>query len=49
MTVLVSSHLLSEIDQMATYVGIISKGSLVFQDKLASLHEHRKALSLIHI
>ena len=43
MTVLVSSHLLSEIDQMATYVGIISKGSLVFQDKLASLHEHSKA------
>ena len=38
-----ASHLLSEIDQMATYVGIISKGSLVFQDKLASLHEHSKA------
>ncbi|WP_343083316.1 ABC transporter ATP-binding protein [Blautia producta] len=43
MTVLVSSHLLSEMDQMATHVGIISKGSLVFQDKLANLHEHSKA------
>lgn len=39
-TVLVSSHLLSEIDQMATHVGIIDKGTLIFQDKLAVLHEH---------
>lgn len=37
-TVLVSSHLLSEIDQMADHIGIISKGSLVYQDSLASLH-----------
>lgn len=40
MTVLVSSHLLSEIDQMASYVGIIREGELVFQDTLAALHEH---------
>lgn len=39
MTVVVSSHLLSEIDQMATDVGIISNGCLVFQDQLARLHE----------
>mgnify|MGYP000923698456 CR=1 FL=1 len=39
MTVMVSSHLLSEIDQMATDVGIISQGELVFQDRLVSLHE----------
>ncbi len=39
MTVVVSSHLLSEIDQIATNVGIISKGELVFQDSLAILHE----------
>lgn len=39
MTVVVSSHLLSEIDQMATDVSIISKGRLVFQDTLARLHE----------
>jgi lantibiotic transport system ATP-binding protein len=47
MTVLVSSHLLSEIDQMATYVGIINKGELVFQNSLAILHEksqHKIAL-----
>lgn len=40
MTVLVSSHLLAEIDQMATHVGIINNGSLIFQDKLSVLHEH---------
>ena len=47
MTVLVSSHLLSEIDQLATHVGIISEGSLVYQDTLRELHsrsEHHLAL-----
>ena len=38
MTVLVSSHLLSEIDQMADHVGIIREGELVFQDTLEALH-----------
>ena len=42
MTVLVSSHLLSEIDQMATHVGIINQGELLFQDSLASLHQHSR-------
>lgn len=42
-TVLISSHLLAEIDQMATYVGIIDKGSLLFQDELSVLHEHSHA------
>ena len=32
MTVMVSSHLLSEIDQMATHTGIIDRGELIFQD-----------------
>ena len=38
MTVLVSSHLLSEIDQMADHVAIIRDGELVFQDTLEALH-----------
>lgn len=38
-TVFVSSHLLSEIDQMATDVGIIDNGNLIFQDSLLELHE----------
>lgn len=59
-TVVVSSHLLSEIDQMADHVGIIRKGELVYQDTLTSLHAHAKqqialrtghpatAISLLH-
>ena len=39
MTVMVSSHLLVEIDQIANSVGIINKGELVFQGKLSALHE----------
>ncbi|WP_412676471.1 ABC transporter ATP-binding protein [Aneurinibacillus migulanus] len=38
-TVLISSHLLSEIEQVATYVGIIDQGKLVFQN---SMNELRK-------
>ena len=38
MTVVVSSHLLSEIDQMADHVAIIREGELVFQDSLEALH-----------
>lgn len=38
MTVVVSSHLLSEIDQMADQVAIIRDGELVFQDTLEALH-----------
>lgn len=41
-TVVVSSHLLSEIDQMADHVGIIRKGELVYQNTLESLHSHAK-------
>ncbi len=42
-TVLISSHLLSEIDQMATHVGIINQGELIFQDSLSVLHEHSRS------
>ena len=38
MTVVVSSHLLGEIDQMADHVAIIREGELVFQDTLEALH-----------
>lgn len=41
-TVVVSSHLLSEIDQMADHVGIINKGCMVWQGSMASLHAHGK-------
>lgn len=38
-TVLVSSHLLSEIEQMAGTVGIIREGQMVYQDTIAHLQE----------
>lgn len=37
MTIIISSHLLSEIDQMATQVGIVSKGKLIFQDSIEAM------------
>lgn len=42
MTVVVSSHLLGEIDQMADTVGIIRAGELVFQDSLTVLHSRSR-------
>ncbi|MMZ64433.1 Daunorubicin/doxorubicin resistance ATP-binding protein DrrA [compost metagenome] len=44
MSVLVSSHLLSEIDQMATQVGIINNGKMIFQDSIERLRQKRKPL-----
>jgi ABC-2 type transport system ATP-binding protein len=38
-TVLVSSHLLSEIEQMAGTVGIIREGQMVYQDTIAHLQQ----------
>ena len=38
MTVIVSSHLLSEIDQMAEDVGIIGNGKMMYQGTLNGLH-----------
>lgn len=41
-TVLVSSHLLAEIEQMATHVGIISQGQMRYQGTLDALRAHAK-------
>ena len=37
-TILVSSHLLAEIERTATHVGIINKGQLLFQGTIDELH-----------
>lgn len=42
MSIVVSSHLLCEIDQMADHVGIINEGHLIFQDTLEVLHERNR-------
>lgn len=41
-TILISSHLLSEIEQTATSVGIIFQGRLIFQDTLQALKQRAK-------
>ncbi|PAE13146.1 bacitracin ABC transporter ATP-binding protein [Niallia circulans] len=46
-TVLLSSHLLSEIDQIATTVGIISEGNMLFQGSMTSLRQ--KSSSTIYL
>jgi ABC-type multidrug transport system ATPase subunit len=47
MTVLISSHLLSEIDQIATSVGVVSQGKLIYQDSITNMR--KLASSAIHL
>ncbi len=49
MTVIVSSHLLSEIDQMAEDIGIIANGKMMYQGPLNLLHETDRSKSLEEI
>jgi ABC-2 type transport system ATP-binding protein len=44
---MISSHILSEIDQMATIIGIINQGSLIFQERMSVLDEQRKPQILL--
>ncbi|QED49791.1 ABC transporter ATP-binding protein [Cytobacillus dafuensis] len=48
-TILVSSHLLSEMDQMATQVGIITKGKMIFQDSIEALRQRSKSKIAIKV
>jgi lantibiotic transport system ATP-binding protein len=38
MTILISSHLLGEVEKMVSHVGIIFKGKMLFQGSLSDLH-----------
>lgn len=44
MTVIISSHLLSEMEQMTDMVGIINHGELIFQGTLAALETRGESL-----
>ena len=46
-TVLISSHLLSEIEKLVTHVGIIHKGEMLFQGTLDDLHKKQSEKSLV--
>ena len=43
-TVFLSSHLLSEIDQMAEYIGILRQGELIYQGELRGLRKYQREL-----
>jgi ABC-type multidrug transport system ATPase subunit len=48
-TVLVSSHILNEMERMATHVGIIHKGKMLFQGPLHDLQQMKTRQTLLEI
>ncbi len=48
-TILVSSHILAEVERMATHVGIIHKGKFLFQGPLARLQQLQTRKSLLQL
>lgn len=48
-TVLISSHLLSEVEQMADYVGIIDNGILIYQGPLSELETENSSLEEVFL
>lgn len=46
-TILISSHLLAEIEKLVTHIGIINKGEMVFQGTLEELNNKQKELLFI--
>jgi lantibiotic transport system ATP-binding protein len=48
-TIIVSSHILAEVERMATHVGIIHKGRLLFQGTLPDLQNMKNKESFLQI
>lgn len=46
-TILISSHILAEIEKLVTHVGIINRGNMVFQGTLESLVEQQERSSYL--
>ncbi len=46
-TIIISSHLLAEIEKMVTHIGIINKGEILFQGTLTELQEQQTKTSSI--
>jgi lantibiotic transport system ATP-binding protein len=49
MTIIISSHILSEVEKMVTHIGIISKGCMLFQGPLQELYRFQQKDTLLHI
>ena len=48
-TIIVSSHILAEVEKMASHVGIIHKGKMLFQGSLNELHALKNKKSFVHL
>lgn len=48
-TVFLSSHLLAEVEQIATHVGIIGRGHLLFEGTLANLRQRQRGRVIIEV
>lgn len=48
-TVIVSSHILNEVERMATHVGIIHKGTMIFQGPLGELQQMKTRQTALEI
>lgn len=48
-TVFLSSHLLSEVEQIATHIGIIQNGRLCFQGDLSALHQEMNEQVVVQV
>ncbi|MEO6393239.1 MAG: ABC transporter ATP-binding protein [Pyrinomonadaceae bacterium] len=48
-TIVISSHLLSEVERLVTHIGIIDRGVLVFQGPLAELVEKQQRSSYVSL
>ncbi|MEK4869265.1 ABC transporter ATP-binding protein [Niallia sp. FSL W8-1348] len=48
-TILISSHILSEMELMATHVGIINNGKLLFQGSMDDLRKKQKAVIQLEV
>lgn len=48
-TILISSHILTELSEMCTHIGIIEKGTLIMQGSIKEIKRQQKAMSPIII
>ena len=48
-TIIVSSHLLPEIERVATHVGILGRGTLLFQGTIEELHHRRRRVVSVRV
>ncbi|MDO5112062.1 MAG: ABC transporter ATP-binding protein [Clostridia bacterium] len=48
-TILISSHVLSEIEQIADVVGVMHTGRLIQETDMAALHRHKRRYTVFHV